>query len=347
MLDTLSASLWNATTNEVVAGQLPCTITSLTESSTTWDEATIAIPVDQEIMPGSWAHTLALTSQAGDIVFHGPIVDVAWTEGQPTIMARAESWRGYVHGIPHGRGKSYVDIDPAVVIRDLWAEALSYSDSPKQVTYAATTSTFAVGQAGEDDKADPLNTAWYLGTDLGQVVADLSAQFGFTHFETHRWDNDAPSTTVTTMVDAPVPVRDAVFASGVNVLSAIEYRQERKTTFSSVLSLGSGEGPSRLAGDAAANRGILRRAHLDTSGSAELTKTQLQQRASALLAAQDTVLPFDTLHVATDHPYGALGTWGLGDVVTVQSAGEQTWQVLITAVEWKPDGTAVLSLEGV
>lgn len=346
ILTDLTISVWDARTNEPVAGQLVCDITKFTQAVHTCDEIELAIPVEQEFFPAAWGHTITAMDAAGGLVFHGPVTDVAWVENSPTIQARAESWRGYPSGLPHGRSKTYIDADPAIVVSELWEEALSYPDSPKQCSFQRFTSRFAVGQS-KDDQADPLALAWFLATDIGQALRDLANQFGFVTSETHVWDNGKPRTAIRCEVDPTLIVREVEFTSGVNILSAIQYRQERKGVYSSVLSLGAGEGPSRLAGDARADRPILRRALLDASGAAELTATQLLDRASRLLAEQDEQLPFETLTVNADHAFAPSGTWGCGDVVTVQSAGDAKWQVHITAIEWKPDGTAVISTKGV
>lgn len=348
ILDDLTVSVWNARTNEPVAGQLVCDVTKFVQSVHTADEVELSIPVEQEFFPAAWGHTVSIQNGAGDIVFHGPVTDVAWSETSPVVTARAESWRGYPVGLPHGREASYLEADPAVVTTQLWEEALSYPDSPQQVTFQPFTSPFAVGKAASgEDQADPLVLAWFAGTDLGQALQDLAGQFGFETWESHSWVDGAPRTVLSATATPTVAERDVVFQSGVNILSPIAYRQERAAVFSSVLSLGSGEGPSRWAGDARADRPILRRAHLDAAASSELTAAQLLDRASRKLAQQDDEVPFDSLTVDVSHAFAPSGMWACGDVVTVQSAGEARWKVRVVAVEWKPDGTAVISTIGV
>ncbi|MEW1700364.1 hypothetical protein [Streptomyces sp. NPDC091278] len=224
-----------------------------------------------------------------------------------------------LHGNLGGRGP-YVHADPCRVIRDAWDYLQQQPDGNLRVAVDATTSSAKVGTP-----ADPYDVPWWEESSLGSVIEDMTAVEGGPEWtEGISWSS-AGKAAMSIRLGWPRLGRrrtDITFSTGVNIVGnpLVEYDADQAAQV--VIALGAGQGRSRRRAIDAARDGKLRLEHvLDAPG--EKANDRLAARARAERIARQVVGDVPQITVI-DHPSAHIGSWQIGDDVSVRVHNEWT-----------------------
>jgi hypothetical protein len=179
---------------------------------------------------------------------------------QPTSISKDEELSfvalgvsAYAHGIPYLDEYSEILVDPAQIVRDLWAHMQQYPDADLGVTVTGATTVKLGTEEDPEDKQNsgPYELFWWNGTDIGKEVNSLAKETPFDYIERSEWNSD--KTDVLHFIDIGFPRigtrrYELVFRQDENLLAAIGPEEPDDLFASQVLVLGSGEGRDTVRG---------------------------------------------------------------------------------------------------
>ena len=269
-----------------------------------------------------------------------------------TLTLDAVGVSGYAKGIPYlgdftlsgtdpdtGESGIGVGLDPADIVRDIWAYLQSFGNSdlgvevygdtpikrgtpPKDVEFEATDGD--TGQAQDVSfVAGPYSALdWWEAKDCGSEIDSLAKDTPFDFVEREAWNAD--KTAVDHWIELTYPRRggflDGVrFAQDENIMAAVGPEEPDDRYASEVVTLGKGEGSARVRGFAGRTLGSrLRRVAVvddktieSTNGANSAARVELESRQALADITEALVL--------ARHPNGNLGSYTEGDEVVVEA----------------------------
>lgn len=268
----------------------------------------------------------------------GGIVTLTAEQGA-FLTVTATGFTGYLAGMPYYGSKSWVQGDPLDVVREAWREPQSWPQGNIGLTVDTTTSIYnsrehtgpvgvfstgipATGATPLGTTAQPYVLAWYQNTDLGTTVDDLAQSTPFDYAVRHTLEGDG---TITHFLQLGYPtlhrVRDDLrFVVGENIVLAPEVDKDGSLYADGVLVLGSGTGRAMIHASWTKNTtGQLRRIEVVTDQTITST-AQATDRATFEAKMLDGDINMQTVTVI-DHPNAPIGSFAVGDVITVEGAG--------------------------
>lgn len=159
---------------------------------------------------------------------------------------------------------------------------------------------------------------WWDNPDCGAEIDAITDETPLEWVETHAWNADRTDVVHRIRVAERIgAVRDDLrFVQGENVVSASPMDVDGARIASEVMALGAGEGKKSLRVTSAARDGRLRRTRTVEAKDIR-TRDRLAALARATREASTAAAVVDSI-VVTDHPNARIGSWELGDVITVQ-----------------------------
>ena len=262
-----------------------------------------------------------------------------------TLSVEAAGVSAYAHGIPWLAELSAIQIDPADVVRAIWAHLQSYPDGQLGVTVTGTTPV-RIGTPAmtvpktdpetgdpvldedghavlEDVEAKPYELMFWEGTDCGSEIDSLAGEAPFDYIERCAW-NDA-RTTVTHWIEIRYPrigqrcigAGAPRFASGENILNAVPAEETDDLYASQVVVFGKGEGRDTTKGYAGRplNRRLRRVAIVQDKTIP--TPERATAAAGSELERRQALIDVTDLEVDARHPNAVFGSYQVGDDVLV------------------------------
>ncbi|MFI2620399.1 hypothetical protein [Streptomyces sp. NPDC018584] len=298
-----------------------------------WAKANMGV-----LEPGS---ALIYAEADGYLRWGGLIWDVSPEDD--TVRIEAAGWSSYLtrrhdhHGELRARGP-YVNQDPCVIIRDLWAYAQEQPDGNLGVVVDPTTSSAKAGTP-----AEPWHSYWYEAPTLGDHLDDLVSETGSPEY-TNACHYQANGTIRRRLVLAYPRLgarrTDISFTSGVNIVSAPPINFSGDEYANVVIATGSGEGTAtRFAVDPVRDGRLRMEHHLalpTVNGNDVLGRRAAAERRRRQIMGQVTQI------TVRDHPAAPLGSWQIGDDVRVAVHNAWTsWTgwCRITADSYRPGDT--------
>lgn len=287
-----------------------------------------------------------------------------------TMSIEAVGPSGYAHGIPYLAELSGIQIDPADVMRAIWAHLQSYPDGKLGVTVHGTTPV-KIGEPARTEQeldengnpkfdengapvmreveAKPYELMWWEGVDCGAEINSLATAAPFDYIERCAW-SDATKTSVRHWIDLGHPRlgarrTDLRFATGENVTSAIPAEETDDLYASQVVLFGAGEGRATVKGYAGRPlRKRLRRVAIiqdatvsDTARATALSGSDLERRQGLI---DVTDIEIDARHINAQ-----IGSFDVGDDILLDVEAGWLGRLLqwerVLSITYAPDGEAV------
>lgn len=311
-----------------------------TRSLTTYDKVTGWIR-HPEIFEGRGVFhplTKTLTATEGDTVtFFGFLAETALTRDGVRFVFH--SWRDYLTHVVHGRAASFVDADVAHIVRDLWLEALNYDTAPKNIGVTAAATPWRSGTTEQ-----PVTAGWDQGTNIGQLVGQLSAA-GITQTENYSHTSGGDPACTIHIAAHTLTDSHAVFDEA-NTVTPFNVELKPEHCPSALLVLGAGQGPARLVADiTSSNRADRLRNSRVVNAATGMDKQALERLGALHMRRSENPLPVRTIEVLRDSPQAPADTYAPGSVITLRGHG-LAWRAEVVAVTTKsstPD-TAIVEL---
>lgn len=301
------------------------------------------------------------------------ILQPATIDKAETLSFEAVGVSAYAKGIPFegaftlagtdpatGTAGVGIHLDPADIVRAIWAELQSYPDAKLGVQVTGSTSVRVgtppvpvnfVPAAGAPVSfvAGPYSALdWWSSKDCGSEIDTLAKATPFDFVERAQWN--PTKTAVDHFVDIGFPragrrLTEVRFAQDENLLDAIGPEETADLYASQVVMLGSGEGSATVRGYAGRPLGTrLRRvAVLDdkTVGST----ARANALASSELDRRQALRDVTEITVMARHPNAPLGSFAVGDEVLLSArvpwAGEVRQFQRVLSYTYSPDSEAV------
>ncbi len=251
-------------------------------------------------------------------------------ENGPKLDLDMVGFTGYLDGQPYTEDRSWIQEDPLVIARHLWAHQQWRQNGNLGVTVDTTTSPVRIGTKEQDVKfttgngeevnfqTGPYTLQWWKDHDMGKVFNDLAVETPFDYLMTHTWNGER----IKHHLRLGYPVigsrrHDLRFMLGENIFTHLPIRYDGDAYASEVITLGAGEGRKMIRGGNAKATGRLHRAAVvvdKTLRNRKSADTVATQELAARIGDED----LDTL-VVEEHPNAALGSFAPGDEILVQS----------------------------
>ncbi|MCX4911795.1 hypothetical protein [Streptomyces sp. NBC_00878] len=296
------------------------------------------------------ATALIYAEADGRLRWGGLVWSVEAEDGEYRL--EAASWSSYLmkrydsHGNLNGRAP-YVNQDPCVIIRDIWAYAQEQPDGDLDVIVDATTSSAKAGTPTE-----PWASHWYETPLLGDHLDDLVSEDGSPQYT--NTSSFLANGSIERRIKLGYPRlgarrTDISFQTGVNIIDApaVEYSGDAYANV--IIATGSGEGTgTRFAVDPVRDGRLRMESVLalpTVNGNDVLGRRARARRRQLQVMGQVQDITI------RDHPNAPLGSWQIGD--DVQVAVHNQWVswtgwARILADSYKPGDradTATLSLQ--
>lgn len=305
--------------------------------------------------PGGIDGTLApevarLTTTAGDPVFlpwstalyaekdgviRGGAILADLLETGPELSLDSVGFTGYLDGQPYTEDRSWIQTDPLVIARHLWAHQQWRKNGNLGLTVDDTTSKVRIGTEESDAsfttgngeevsfQTGPFTLQWWKDHDMGKVFNDLALETPFDYLVTHEWSGE----TVRHHLRLGYPDigqrrHDLRFMLGENIFDHIPVQYDGDSYASEVITLGAGEGRKMIRGGDAKVTGRLHRAAVvvdKTLRNRKSADSVARQELAARIGDEDV----DTV-VVQEHPHAPLGSFQPGDEILIQSPGGWT-----------------------
>lgn len=311
------------------------------------EQAYLAGPTSGEPRLQIWK-TLLFMEEAGQIRWGGILVQSTFTGEEWKL--EASGFSTYPHGMPYEGDYSKINIDPAQVVKDLWAAVQDDPYSRLGVTVTGST-TARLGTDTTSGKVTPYELHWVDTPDIGQEIDDLTSQTPFDWVERHAW-TDAHKTAISHTIEIGYPRigrkrSDLRFMEGENIIAEIDPALPGDGYSNAVFAVGAGEGKKALRSTSAVPDGRLRRvAILDAKDVA--SQSRLDSMARRKLAASQALFTIDSITIR-NHPNAPFGSFQCGDDIVVRAhrpwVGSINLWCRITSIVRKQDGTCTLSLK--
>lgn len=286
-----------------------------------------------------------------------------------SLSVEAAGVSAYLHGIPWLAELSAIQVDPADVVRAIWAHVQSFPDGHLGVTVTGTTPVRIGEPAGTAPKVDgngnpvlddsghqilepvaakPYELMWWEGTDCGSEMDALAKEAPFDFVERCAWN--AAKTGVVHWIELAYPrigVRQTGlrFASGENVTGAVPAEETDGLYASQVVTFGSGEGRDTIRGYAGRPMpGRLRRVAIVQDGTISTS-----DRATAVacddLERRQGLVDVTDLEVDARHVNARFGSYSVGDDILIDVEvgwlGRLRQWERILSITYAPDGESV------
>lgn len=250
------------------------------------------------------------------------------TEGTPFVYQFTTGSKSKRYGIAT---RTYEHVDSATWAYDVFrrrSDGMCVQDDTSEpppagwdVLGRVSNDSSAPSSDAEGNEYEAYTIAWWQDFDLGQVWDDLADAGGFDYWESHAWDGE--DITHTLHVDYPGTGRrrdDLRFVVGENVLTPPSVDVDGAEYADEIVVLGAGEGRDMIRATwPITPRTGLHRPRIVTDSSIRsvaAAKARAQKEAAIYSGDQDV-----KELIVRNHPNAPLGSWGLGDVITVQGNG--------------------------
>lgn len=317
---------------------------------------------------GTWIHV-----EEDGIIRASGILQPAQIDQNETLTLEALGVSAYAKGIPFegnftlsgtdpasGESGIGVGLDPADIVRAIWAEVQAHPDGDLGVTVLGGTGVtigtpardvdFTTGSgenvsfvAGPYSKLD-----WWEHTDCGGEIDRLAGDTPFDYVERCAWNADKTGVEHWVQIGWPRTGRtlDTVrLAQDENLLAAVGPEEPDGRYASAVIVLGSGEGSARVRGYAGRSVGTrLRRVKVVDDKTIQST-TAANARARSELELCQALQDVTEATVAARHVNAPLGSYQVGDAITLWAdvpwIGEVTLLQRILSYVYSPDADSV------
>lgn len=192
-----------------------------------------------------------------------------------------------------------------------------WEDQRKPITDTISNLESWLSDNYENAEPEPFELNAWSTRDLSAVLEELRELGGFDYVERTAWEGDELVFTLEVRDRIGIPKPDYRFELGVNIHAQPELA--RGVVRTEVHAHGAGEGQSTLMADRALDHPRLVRAVSSVSDKDWATPQQVRKGADKALAEAKRALEY-TLHglVVHDHPFARLGTFTIGDQITVR-----------------------------
>jgi hypothetical protein len=302
--------------------------------------------------------TFLYMEEDGHIRWGGVVIDIRVEDA--TLTLEASGFTTYPHGIPFVGDYEAVEVDPADVVRAIWAHIQSFPDGDLGVVVEGTTSV-RVGHAPEDVEftdgagnevafeAGPYRLHWTDTVDCGREIDDLATEAPFDWVEEHEWNEDRTDVIHRVRIADRISAtrHDLRFVQGENVMDVVPFSLEGDDFANEVIGLGAGEGEQALRASAAIRDGRLRRAKVLERKDVR-SQSRLDAVTGAALAVASDLTPVAPSIVVRDHPNAPIAAIQLGDVIHVQARaawlGTTSFTARVVTIAHTSPTTATLTL---
>jgi hypothetical protein len=288
-----------------------------------------------------------------------------------TLSIEAIGVVGYPAGLPFLGELSETQFETLDAVRAIWSHLLSFPDAlPLNVELSRNVTGVLLGERARQDVEDdgtpkvdgngdpvmldekPYALSWYSDVDCGREIEALATACPFDFTENPVWNADRSA--VIHRIELGFPRAgtrrdDLRFVLDENLVKAFVVRESPGTYASQVVVRGRGEGRDGVRGQAGV-RSVrrLRRVVVVTDKNVPDTERAIALAADEL-ARRQSVLTVGEIVVHDWHPNAPIGSYVVGDDITVQAPisylGDVSLTHRITAYTWTPDdGLVTLTL---
>lgn len=283
---------------------------------------------DGKLLLEEWA-TFLYVEESG-VIRGGGVVTFSRMDGQEWTV-EVSGFSTYPFGMPYDGAYEKVQVDPAAVVKHIWAHLQSKPDGDLGVTVTGSTKvrigtekkevSFQTGDGSQVDfEAGPYTLNWWESPDCGDEIDSLAGETPFDWTEHHKWNADKTDVLHEIRIDYPRAGRrrtDLSFEQGANIVSVIVPERDGEDFANEVHGIGAGEGKKSLRATTAVRDGKLRRVKV-----VEAKATSSKSRLDALIRDEAKrsrdVTTIDSIEVR-QHPNARIGSWSVGDDILVKA----------------------------
>lgn len=310
-----------------------------------------------------WAAAVYVEKGQGLIVGAGLVSDESVSRQGQQLQLTTAGFTSYPHGVPYVGESSWVDADPAGLVRHAWDHVQGFPGgdlgmvvdqmvTPVRVGTPERDVSFTTGE-GEDVSfvSGPYQWNSWSTQDLGAEIDKLAQDTPLDFVESHAWDGEQVAHHLR-LGHPRIGTRrhDLRFVVGENI---IEDPQVQTGPWASEITvLGAGEGRTMRRGHAAVGRtGRLRRPLVLVDKSLQSPKA-CESAAAVELGRRSGTDKISTITVM-DHPSAPLASWSPGDEILIQGSGRgwagdlYQWVRVLSDDISIDDARATLTVEGV
>ena len=228
---------------------------------------------------------------------------------------------GYFAGQPYRGERSFIQEDPAALIRHLIKHVQEYVGANIGLTDNGLTTKARIGTKASTDTTDgPFRLAWYETHDIGGQIDELIKAGGMEYKVDHAWSNGLPTWKLNLASPRQGTRRnDLRFFVGENIVEPPELIHSGEEIATDVIVLGSGEGAKTIRGTSPhnANTGTLTRFKV-VSGKSYQRASQATAEANRLAKwyGGDTEELTDVSVI--NHPNAPVHAIQVGDDILIQ-----------------------------
>ncbi len=314
------------------------------------------------VEPGA---TAIMVEFGGDNILAMCLVDDRAVDG-PGLSISSSGFFGYLKDCPYLGVEKYTQVDPMVIVRQMWAHVQDRKHEDLGLIVDKAKSPVRVGTPKTKDHdgnivdAEPYVLAWYQTDDLSNEFMQLQESTPFDFRELHTWNGPgAGDIHHRLQIEYPRLGRrqhELRFRLGENLASQPSLDQSADDFAGQVMMLGAGEGSDKL-------RKTVQTPYKPTPGrkwrrpnrTRIVDDSSLDQQSKVNAAARAEAKwrdgsPSTTEIVVWDHENAPFGSWGNGDDIhltgrDVPWIGELDLWVRVLSTTYKRDeGTAILSV---
>lgn len=251
-------------------------------------------------------------------------------EDGPKLGLDCVGFTGYLQGQPYKADGSWVQVDPLVMARHIWAHKQGMKGANLGLVLDATTSPVRIGTKEEEVKfttengeevnfqTGPYTLQWWKDHDLGKAFDDLATETPFDYLVAHAWSGETISHRLRLGYPTIGRRRDDLrFQVGENVFDTPEVIYDGDEYASEVVVLGAGEGRKMIRGEFSKTTGRLQRTVVVTDKTLR-NKKAANAAATRELSARLGDEDIDSLTVL-DHPHAPIGSYTSGDEILIRS----------------------------
>lgn len=335
----LATRLHGDGTETLIAVDLPLTDRGITRAVSGPGGLSGTVPIEVARLVGQdgrpvlepWACAV-YAERDGLLVGAGLVTDKSLTMQGPTLALSTRGFSSYLEGMPYEGNSSWVDEDPANLVRHAWGHVQGFAGGNLGMVVDSTATPERVGEPEEDVEftteegeeveftAGPYRWNYWSTHDLGAEVDKLAQNTPLDYIESHSWNGEQVDHRL--RLGYPRVGRrrsDLRFVVGENVIE--EPSVGVGLWASEVTVLGAGEGRKMRSGRASVDRnGRLRRPAVVVDKSLQSNRA-CNQEASFEIAWRTGANETSTITVM-DHPSAPIGSWTPGDEILLQGSGQ-------------------------
>lgn len=267
---------------------------------------------------GTWIHV----EEDGFIRASGILMPTSLDQNEK-LSLEAVGFSSYPAGMPYTAQYSGIAVDPADIVRHLWAHLQSFPDGNLGVTVVGTTSKKIGDPVPPPDEngniptdTGPYKLDWWEATDCGSEISNLAQETPFDFVERSEWN--ATKTDVLHYIDIGYPRigtrrYDLRFAQDENLLTAVGPEEVEGFYASSVILMGKGEGSTIVRGYAGRpSTKRIRRVVVMDDGTVD-NVTRANSLCAVELERRQAILDIREVEIDARHPNARLGSFRAGD----------------------------------